>query len=37
MTSKRLTRRERLAIACTALSGLISGAARAVVTWLLPS
>ncbi|WP_406490637.1 hypothetical protein OHB06_01035 [Streptomyces sp. NBC_01604] len=35
MPNKRLTRRERLALARTALNGAVSGIARAVTTWLL--
>jgi len=33
--NKRLTRRERLALARTALNGTVAGIARAVTTWLL--
>ncbi|MFF7602967.1 hypothetical protein [Streptomyces mirabilis] len=35
MSSKRLTRRERLALAGAALRGAASGVARAVTTWFL--
>lgn len=35
MSRKRLTRRERLALARTALNGTLSGIARAATTWLL--
>lgn len=35
MSRTRLTRRERLALAGTALAGAVSGALRAIVTWLL--
>jgi hypothetical protein len=35
MTTKRLTRRERVALARTALNGAVAGTARAVTTWLL--
>jgi hypothetical protein len=35
MSDKRRTRRERLALARTFLSGAVSGIARAVTTWLL--
>ncbi len=35
MSSKRLTRRERLALSRIVLSSFISGVARAVATWLL--
>ncbi|WP_279345106.1 hypothetical protein [Streptomyces sp. HP-A2021] len=35
MPRKQLTHRERLALICAALGGLVSGAARAVAAWLL--
>ncbi|MFJ4689421.1 hypothetical protein [Streptomyces sp. NPDC088789] len=35
MPSTHLTRTDRLALARTALSGIISGIARAFTTWLL--
>ncbi|MGW6979159.1 hypothetical protein ACWGE1_06875 [Streptomyces sp. NPDC054932] len=35
MPRKQLTRRERLALTCATLGGLVSGTARAVAAWLL--
>ncbi|MCX4761900.1 hypothetical protein OG562_13130 [Streptomyces sp. NBC_01275] len=35
MSRTRLTRRERLALACATLSGLVSGTVRAVIAQLL--
>ncbi|WP_405734973.1 hypothetical protein OG607_41570 [Streptomyces sp. NBC_01537] len=35
MSSKRLTRRERLALARATLNGAVSGIVRAVTAWLL--
>jgi len=35
MPGKRMTRRERLALARTVLNGTVTGIARAVTTWLL--
>lgn len=35
MSRKRLTRRERLALIRAALGGFVSGATRALTTWLL--
>lgn len=35
MSLKCLTRRERLALARAALSGMVSGATRAIVNWLI--
>jgi hypothetical protein len=37
MSRKRLSRRERVALACAAVTGFVSGTVRAIVTWLLPS
>jgi hypothetical protein len=34
-TKHRLTRRERLAVACAALRGILTGATHALLNWLL--
>ncbi|WP_268250774.1 hypothetical protein [Streptomyces djakartensis] len=35
MPRTRLTRRERLAVACAVLQGAVSGTVRTVIPWLL--
>jgi len=35
VTTNHLTRQERIKFACAASTGLISGIARAVISWLL--
>ncbi len=35
MSRPRLTRRERMALACAVVGGAVSGAFRAACTWLL--
>ncbi|MDH2388574.1 hypothetical protein QCN29_07205 [Streptomyces sp. HNM0663] len=35
MPTRNLTRRERLAISCAVLGGILSGTARALTAWLL--
>jgi hypothetical protein len=35
MSRRRLTRREQIKLACAAVGGVLSGAARALTHWLL--